>query len=274
MDSTLLFDTTGNQELLGKHRPTIVFNRNTPLQPKAIYETSIVKDCEVDFFGVKLKSKEFDYAVNSSHIAMNTEVSIVAKYLHGKTGSLAVAEQNFNKHNTRKQLNVLGIDHNNSEILGENVGNDMKKSKRKMDPGLDQRSALPTVGRRKQHILNRVTRAKTKGGGWFNLPAPEITEEMRNELKIIQMRSVLNPKQFYKKNDLKVLPKFFQTGTVLNSVLDNSKEIYTSKAQKSLVDELLANESFQKFNKRKYNEIIQRTDNYGHRKAMKKIKKN
>lgn len=42
------------------------------------------------------------------------------------------------------------------------------------------------------------------------MPATELTEERENDLKILQMRSVLNPKHFYKKNDLKVLPKYFQ----------------------------------------------------------------
>lgn len=96
---------------------------------------------------------------------------------------------------------------------------------------------------------------------------------MRNELKVIQMRSVLDPKHFYKKNDLKVLPKYFQIGTVQRSPLDHYSERHTRKTKKSLVDELLEDQAFQKFNKRKYNEVIQRTDKYAHRKAMKKMKK-
>lgn len=105
------------------------------------------------------------------------------------------------------------------------------------------------------------------------MPATEVTDEMRNELKIIQMRSVLDPKHFYKKNDLKVLPKYFQVGTVLHSPLDHYDEKHTRKTKKSLVDELLADEAFQSFNKRKYKEVIKRTDMYARRKAMKKMKK-
>lgn len=37
-----------------------------------------------------------------------------------------------------------------------------------------------------------------------------MTEEIKNDLQVLQMRSVLDPKHFYKKNDLKVLPKYFQ----------------------------------------------------------------
>lgn len=118
-----------------------------------------------------------------------------------------------------------------------------------------------------------MEREKTKGSGWFNLPATEISDDMRNELKIIQMRSVLNPKQFYKKNDLKLLPKYFQIGVVEHSALDHYKEKNTRKTKKSLVDDLLQDEAFQKFNKRKYNEAIQRSNKYAHRKTMKKMKK-
>lgn len=55
-----------------------------------------------------------------------------------------------------------------------------------------------------------MEREKSKGSQWFNLPATSITPEVENDLKIIQMRSVLDSKHFYKKNDLKVLPKYFE----------------------------------------------------------------
>lgn len=112
------------------------------------------------------------------------------------------------------------------------------------------------------------------GSGWFDLPATEVTEEMHNELKIIQMRSVLNPKQFYKKNDLKILPKYFQIGTVQHSVIDHHKEKKTRKSHRTLVDELLDDETFQNFNKRKYKEVNERKNkNSGLKKLTKKLNK-
>lgn len=47
------------------------------------------------------------------------------------------------------------------------------------------------------------------------MPATEMTDEVKNDLEILQMRSVLDPKHFYKKNDLKTLPKYFQVGLYL-----------------------------------------------------------
>lgn len=106
------------------------------------------------------------------------------------------------------------------------------------------------------------------------MPATEVTEEIENDLKILQMRSVLDPKHFYKKNDLKVLPKYFQIGTVQHSQLDYFNERGTKKnKKKSLVDELLADAEFQSFTKRKYKEVLKKTERVGYKKAVQKMKK-
>lgn len=116
--------------------------------------------------------------------------------------------------------------------------------------------------------------SKTKGKNWYNIPATEMTEELRQDMEVIQMRSVLDPKHFYKKNDMKVLPKYFQVGTVLPSPLDrhNERGVRVSK-KRSLVDELLEDAEFQQFNKRKYNEVMVEKSRHGFKKAYKKMKK-
>lgn len=100
-----------------------------------------------------------------------------------------------------------------------------------------------------------------------------MTEEVKRDLEILQMRSVLDPKRFYKKNDLKVLPKYFQIGKVLDSPLDYYNGRLTKKERKrTLVDELLADAEFNKYNKRKYKEIIQEKQKT-HYKAWRQAKK-
>jgi len=42
------------------------------------------------------------------------------------------------------------------------------------------------------------------------MKAPEITEELKNDLQILQMRSALDPKHFYKRSEMKTLPKYFE----------------------------------------------------------------
>lgn len=50
----------------------------------------------------------------------------------------------------------------------------------------------------------------TKGNNWYNMPATELTEERKNDLKVLQMRHALDPKRFYRANDLRTAPKYFQ----------------------------------------------------------------
>lgn len=59
-------------------------------------------------------------------------------------------------------------------------------------------------------LLFQLEREKTKGGKWFNMPATEITDERKYDLSLLQMRKSLDPKRFYKANDLKTAPKYFQ----------------------------------------------------------------
>ena len=148
-------------------------------------------------------------------------------------------------------------------------------------PGDEKADLTPKVGKRTLKKTQRAEREKTKGDNWFGMKAPEVTEETRRELEVLQMRSALDPKRFYKKNDLKVLPKYFQVRKQvfkcqtqffkrtyffylfqIGRVIDNPVDYYTDRTtkkdkKKSLVDELMADAEFKKYNKRKYTEIIE-----------------
>lgn len=59
--------------------------------------------------------------------------------------------------------------------------------------------------------LIQLEKSKTKGKGWFDLPATEITKEIEMDLQLIRMRKSLNPKQFFKNSDTgAAMPKYFQ----------------------------------------------------------------
>ncbi|XP_031618951.1 deoxynucleotidyltransferase terminal-interacting protein 2 [Contarinia nasturtii] len=140
--------------------------------------------------------------------------------------------------------------------------------------GIQAKREVKVLSEREAHRQRKAEASKTKGKDWFNIPATEVTDELRQDLEVIQMRSVLNPTHFYKKNDLKTLPKYFQVGTVLPSPLDkyNDRGERVSK-KKSLVDELLEDAEFQRYNKRKYQEVLAEKRNTGFKKAYKKMKK-
>jgi len=127
-------------------------------------------------------------------------------------------------------------------------------------PEFEKLKTIPPyeVSKRKLQQERKKEREKTKGKGWFGLPATEMTDEVKQDLEILQMRSVLDPKHFYKKNDLKVIPKYFQVGKVMDSPLDFYNSRLTKKERKkTLVDELLADAEFQQYNKRKFKEIME-----------------
>ncbi len=62
----------------------------------------------------------------------------------------------------------------------------------------------------KRTCLFQAEREMTKGNNWFDMKAPDMTEEKKNDLLVLQYRNSLDPKRFYKALDLKTLPKYFQ----------------------------------------------------------------
>lgn len=37
-----------------------------------------------------------------------------------------------------------------------------------------------------------------------------MTEELKNDMQVVQMRSALDPQHFYKRNEMKSIPKYFE----------------------------------------------------------------
>jgi Fcf2 pre-rRNA processing len=98
---------------------------------------------------------------------------------------------------------------------------------------------------------------KTKGEKWFDMPAPELTDELKNDLRAIRMRDTLDPSRFYKAPDTKGIPKFFQIGTVVESPADfYSSRIPKRQRKKTIVEELLVDAEFKRYRKRKAGELF------------------
>ncbi|KAI6196753.1 hypothetical protein M3Y94_01146100 [Aphelenchoides besseyi] len=106
-----------------------------------------------------------------------------------------------------------------------------------------------------QRPLSEVIRESTKGKEWFDMPATEITDENRRDLELLQMRKSIDPKAQYRRNDLNVLPKYFQQG----KVVDNSADYYSSRIpqrerKQTMVDELMNDYAFLSKSKQRYSE--------------------
>ncbi|XP_060068074.1 deoxynucleotidyltransferase terminal-interacting protein 2-like [Ylistrum balloti] len=159
-------------------------------------------------------------------------------------------------------------------LKGSDKDEIMKKSV--LQPDIEKKYALPPYQESLQKLKKQRKKDKqmTKGKGWFNMKAPEMTEETKNDLTVLQMRRALDPKRFYKSNDIKTLPKFFQFGKVIESPVDFYHSRIPKKQRKStMVDELLADAEFRTYNKRKYVEIQEaKRKGAGPYKHMKRLK--
>mmetsp|Transcript_40913 Transcript_40913/g.41787 ORF Transcript_40913/g.41787 Transcript_40913/m.41787 type:complete len:225 (+) Transcript_40913:103-777(+) len=103
----------------------------------------------------------------------------------------------------------------------------------------------------------KVVHTKTLGKGWFDLKPAEITEELKRDMRIIQVRNSLDPKRFYKNPDK--LKNVLHTGTIIEGPSEYKSSRLSKKQRKqTLVEEVLADDKIQTYSKRKYNEIKQR----------------
>jgi hypothetical protein len=56
--------------------------------------------------------------------------------------------------------------------------------------------------------------------GWFDLPAQQITDEVKRDLRLLRLRGAMDPQRFYKSLDDTKFPKYFQLGTVVETPAD------------------------------------------------------
>lgn len=159
--------------------------------------------------------------------------------------------------------NIAAIQQKAKEIL---IGNKADKIVDQLACGDEKNEIKPKLGKKAMKKLKKLEREKTKGPGWFNMKAPEMTDEMQRDLEVLKVRGALDSQRFYKKNDTSALPKYFQIGQVVDSPADYfSDRIPKSQRKKTLVDELMADAEFKKQNKRKYAEIIEKQSKFNRR---------
>lgn len=89
------------------------------------------------------------------------------------------------------------------------------------------------------------------------MPKTELTTELGRDLKLLRMRSVLDPKRHYKKeNGNSGLPEFSQVGTVIEGPTEFFSARITKKERKrTFVGEALAVERETRHFETKYNNI-------------------
>ncbi|XP_034952237.1 deoxynucleotidyltransferase terminal-interacting protein 2 [Chelonus insularis] len=252
----IIIDTRGESSLLSRDR-------------------LIDSDDDVDFDETTLNVTGISYYKRSNGNEKKRKVKENDIDLDEFEAAMGWNEDNNSKKSKKFDQDILNVDQISKEVnpLDELL------SKSAIKPGFEQLESVPRydVSRRIHQKIARKEREKTKGKKWFNLPATEMTPEIKHDLQIIQMRSVLDPKHFYKKNDIKALPKYFQVGKVMDTPTEYYSGRLTNKERKkTLVDELIADAEFAKYNKKKYKEIInsnRKTHSKAHQHSRKLKKK-
>ncbi|KAJ2723312.1 rrna-processing protein fcf2 [Coemansia sp. Benny D115] len=135
----------------------------------------------------------------------------------------------------------------NKETSGAGIDSVIDSKQTRGDPTVRQLNA-----RKREEI-----RQQTAGKQWFDMKAPVMTQELKNDLRVLQLRNVLDPKRFYKKDGAsKKTPKYFEVGTIVEGPTEFYSSRMTKKERKNnLVDELLADKQARDYFKRKVGEI-------------------
>ncbi|XP_029356733.1 deoxynucleotidyltransferase terminal-interacting protein 2 [Echeneis naucrates] len=150
----------------------------------------------------------------------------------------------------------------------------MKKSV--IGPDFEKKEAVPPYSESKQalKLKRREERQKSTGDGWFNMKAPEISQELKGDLQVLKMRGSMDSKRFYKKNDRDGFPKYFQIGTVVDNPVDfYHSRIPKKERKRTMVEELVADAEFRHKNKKKYQQILTEKSAKGAGKRNKKKNK-
>ncbi|MCJ1406439.1 hypothetical protein MMC19_000504 [Ptychographa xylographoides] len=117
------------------------------------------------------------------------------------------------------------------------------------------------------------SRKATAGSDWFNLPRTILTPELKRDLQLLKMRSVLDPKRHYKKDDSNSkVPVFSHVGTIV----EGPTEFYSARLQnrdrkRTLVEEVMVSETSTGRFRSRYNDVqsIKTSGKKSHYKALK-----
>lgn len=109
-----------------------------------------------------------------------------------------------------------------------------------------------------QQLISIKEKKATAGSDWFNLPKTVVTPELKRDLQLLRMRSVLDPKRHYKKDNSKKseIPEFSQIGTIIEGPTEYFTARLSNKERKrTFVEDVLAGEKQSQRFKTKYNAI-------------------
>lgn len=137
-----------------------------------------------------------------------------------------------------------------------NKPNNLKLQKKIEENNFGNFGIKPLNHEYQQRKIRREQNLKTTGPDWFNMQAPEITPEIKEDLKALQLKNIIDPSRFYKKSDAKKLPKFFQVGRILDNITDGKKyRLRKSEVKNRIAEEILEADLAKNYSLRKFEEL-------------------
>lgn len=159
MKPIFLVDKSGNANPFAEQENPVVYKQDFIILNQDKFKASDdLENCKIELFGLKLDSKDIDNAVKDMHIHVCKKqvTSQVGKKLQCPTEQTSNACGKF----YRKHVSdfTYSADKN---MRQKNVENNMNRTKRAIKPGFDQCKLMPTISRRKQPIINKVSNLET-----------------------------------------------------------------------------------------------------------------
>ncbi|KAA0186822.1 hypothetical protein HAZT_HAZT000296, partial [Hyalella azteca] len=93
----------------------------------------------------------------------------------------------------------------------------------------------------------REERQKTAGKGWDHMKAPEMTPEIANDIELLKMRGIIDPKQRFKSTHMKVglhkgievTPKYFQIAKLKDDPIHFYNRLTKKQRKPTLAEEII-----------------------------------
>jgi hypothetical protein len=95
-------------------------------------------------------------------------------------------------------------------------------------------------------LLRGAPRAAPPARGWFDLPTPVLTDDLKRELAVLRNRAFLDPKRHYKtaREDRERALTAFSVGTVVEAPAEKRARLSARERKPTMVDALLADGVF------------------------------
>ncbi|KAI9865020.1 MAG: hypothetical protein M1824_004118 [Vezdaea acicularis] len=105
----------------------------------------------------------------------------------------------------------------------------------------------------------KMCKTANAGSDWFNLPKTEMTVELKRDLQLLRMRSVVDPKRHYKKDNglnKSIMPDYSHVGRVIEGPTEFfSARLHNKDRKNTFVEEILMKGDSKNGFKRKYEAI-------------------